>query len=345
MKKLQQLFSTKAGCYMGMIILIAFLLAVEWVSNRSEPKITRQVGRSSENVQTLWENDLFFWDYVAEWDSNTINVIDPKTGKLLSIDGLTGETVWTARIPYGAFYLFAIDQKVFTVTYYVSAFRSSTGELLWTTKLGDGHVPIYAQEEGALLRIYYGDKIFEVSQESGEIISEQPKGDIVWIQNNVEVHCPLTIPQDEATQSCWIGLTGIDHVTGITLWKNNKAHYSEYYQERSAGNMFLVGFSEDGICLLDSETGGHNWCLPAGKISNFAVDNDRATGYFIRNDFSLVKINLLTGSILAETQFLPTVLPKGMERDEYGYRVVVTKNMVIVSFRDSNQTFGLKFNQ
>jgi hypothetical protein len=185
--------------------------------------------------------------------------------------------------------------------------------------------------------------MFEVSQASGEILSVQPKDDIVWIQNNVEVHCPLTPSQDGAVESCWAGLTGVDRATGKILWKNNKPVYSEYYQEPLINNMIFLESLGNGICSLNPETGGYAWCLPQGKISSIAIDNDGITGYFIRYDFSLVKINLLTGGILAETRFLPNTLPAGMQKDGYAYRVAVTKDTVIVSFGDSEQTFGLHF--
>jgi len=353
MKILRQLLSDKLGRYMVGIFILLFLI-LNWISYQPEPKVTRQVGASSDDVQTLWVRKMYLWDYVADWNSNTVYVDDPETDKLIAIDSLTDTTNW--KIPlavpdkdgefnqFGVSYLLTGDQTVFTVTSsYVNAYRASTGGLLWYTKLGNGHVSIYVQEEDSLLRIYYGDKIFEVSQASGEILSVQSKDDIVWIQNNVEVHCPLTPSQDGAVERCWVGLTGIDRATGKILWKNNKPVFSEYYQEQSVNNMVFVEFPGDGICSLNPNTGEYTWCLPEGKISNIAIDNDKKIGYFIRHDFSLVKINLLTGGILAETQFLPMVLPEGMERDNYGYKVAVTKDIVIVSFGDSDQTFGLRF--
>src|SRR5262245_59896608 len=159
---------------------------------------------------------MYLWDYVADWHSNTIYVVEPKTDHLLRLDSLTGSTIW--KIPLrapnlvGVSYLLAVDQAVFPLTRsYVNAFSAPTGELLWYTELGNGHVSIYVQEEDSLLRIYYGDEIFEISKVSGDILSVRPKDDIVWIQNNVEIHCPLSSPQDGAVQSCGIGLTGIDH--------------------------------------------------------------------------------------------------------------------------------------
>ena len=208
MKIIQQLLSSKHGRYIVGLFIILFLIS-NWVSNRPEPKVTRQVGPSSNNVQTLWVQKMYLWYYVADWDSNTVYVAEHGTNqKLLAINSLTGVTIWEVSLmggdgqkrlsQYGVSYLLAADQTVFTVTSTnVNAYRASTGELLWSTKLGDGHVAIRAQDEGSLIRVYYGDDIFEISQVSGEIITKLPKDDIVWIQNNVEVHCPLSPPQDK----------------------------------------------------------------------------------------------------------------------------------------------------
>lgn len=352
MKIVRKVLSIKIDGYViGISIFILFSILV-LTSKQPDPKTTRQVGSSSDHLQILWTSRMHIWNQTADQDSNVIYVDDAGTiEQLLAIDSLTGSTIWQVSLmesdwrgelnQWGVQYLLAANKTVFTVTgTHVNAYRASTGELLWWTKLGDGHVSIYAQEEDPLLRIYYGNKIFEISQVSGEILSEQPKDDIVWIQNNIEIHCPLSPAQDGASQDCWIGLTGTDRVTGKTLWKNNRAHFSESYQEQTVNNMVLAGFSEDGICTLDPVTGEHFWCLPGGKISNIAIDRDKNTGYFLRNDFNLVKINLLTGGILAKTQFLPL---EKIQQNSYS-TVAITKDTVIVSFGDSKETFGLRLN-
>ena len=354
MKKIRIFLATKIGRYIGIAILIVLLLVLEWISNRPEPKVTRQIGRSSDDVQALWTRNMYLWDYGSDWENNIIYVVD-RTEHLMAIDSLTGSIVWDIPLTeanrhgdfnqFGAHYFFTNNQTLFTVTStHVNAYRASTGELLWYTKLGGGHVGIYVQEEDDLLRVYYGDKIFEISQASGEIISTQQKDDIVWIQNDIEIHCPLTPSQNGAVKTCWVGLTGIDRTTGTILWKNNKPIFSEYYQEQPVNNVLFVKFPGNRICALNPDIGEYDWCLPEGNLSNITIAEGEKSGYLLRYDFNLVKINLLTGDILTETQFLPMILPEGMQRDNYGYRVAVTKDAVIVSFGDSDQTFGLKFN-
>jgi outer membrane protein assembly factor BamB len=354
LKFIRQVLSNKKGRYIAGVSVLVLLFISNWISNQPEPKTIRQIGASSEHLQTLWIKKIYLWDPIADWSSNTIFADDHGVNeKLFALDSLTGSSMWYASMmeddwrgefsQFGVSYLLAVDKTVFTVTSTnVNAYRASTGELLWFTKLGDGHVSIYPQVEGSLLRIYYGNKIFEVSQATGKILNVQPKNDIVWIQNNVEIHCPLTDPEPGAAQNCVVGLTGINRLNGKRLWVNSEATYSEVYQEQAVNNLVFVEVRGGKTCALNPDAGGYTWCLPDGKISNIAIDSARNTGYFLRNDFSLVKIDLPTGAILAETQFLPKVFPAEMQKYSYGYIVAVTKDTVIVSFGDSDQTFGLK---
>lgn len=346
MKFIRELSSNKSARKFLIIAFIVLFLIPNLIWYRPKSKIARHIGPVSDDVQILWTKDVYLWDYIVDWNTNAIYAFNSKQERLMKIDGVTGKTTWIVSILFdGSGDLVLGDQAVFAInSSYVTAFRSSTGELIWQTRLGDGHVSRYFQVEDDMLRIYYGDKIVDVSQMSGEILSTQPKDNIVWIQNSVEIHCPITPSQDGAIERCWVGLTGVDHVTKKVLWKNNKPAFLDDSQEHSINNILFVEFPGVGMCALNPDTGGDDWCLPGRKISNLAIDSDRKTGYFVREDFCLVKINLLSGGILAETNFSPKILPAGMQKEDYAYRVAITKDAVIVSFGDSEQTFGLKFN-
>jgi outer membrane protein assembly factor BamB len=201
MKIIQQLLSGKISRYIVGVLIILFLIS-DWISNRPETKTIRQVGSSSDYMQILWTRKMYLWDYIADWNSNMLYVVETGSEKLLAIDSLTGASIWEIplNVPtksgelneYGVRYLLAVDRTVFSVTSTsVNAYRASTGELLWSTKIGDGHVAIRAQYDGSLIRVYYGEELIEISKKTGEILTRQPMGDIVWIQNNVEIHCPL----------------------------------------------------------------------------------------------------------------------------------------------------------
>jgi hypothetical protein len=97
-----------------------------------------------------------------------------------------------------------------------------------------------------------------------------------------------------------------------------------------------------GLCALDIETGNFKWCRSERYISNIGIDADEAAGYILRSDFILEKVDLSTGATLAEIQFFPIELPREMQNTEFEYSISVTKDVIIVSFGDSGQTFALR---
>jgi hypothetical protein len=93
---------------------------------------------------------------------------------------------------------------------------------------------------------------------------------------------------------------------------------------------------------LDIKTGKYIWCRPEEYKSNLGMEEDEDSGYILRSDFSLVKLDLTSGKVLDEIQFLPKELPEEMRNTGYSYSVCVTKDAVTVSFSDSGETFGIK---
>ena len=76
-----------------------------------------------------------------------------------------------------------------------------------------------------------------------------------------------------------------------------------------------------------------------------AVDQQFQLGYVMRDDFVLEKIDLGTGNVSGEIHFLPSTLSKEMLQHSQSYSVTLMDSIMIVSFSDSDQTFGLKFGQ
>src|SRR5687768_9270365 len=97
MKNFRQVLSSKIGCYIVGIAIIILFLTLNGISNQQEPKITRQIGSSSDDMQILWARNMYLQDYVADGKSNTIYLVDTVTDKLMAIDSLTGATNW--KIP------------------------------------------------------------------------------------------------------------------------------------------------------------------------------------------------------------------------------------------------------
>ena len=130
--------------------------------------------------------------------------------------------------------------------------------------------------------------------------------------------------------------------TGTTLWTNNGPTFYTDFPIASMNNTVFVRVPDSKICALNINVGEYIWCRPEEYISNIGINGDKNIGYAIRNDFALIKIDLASGKILAETSFLPKQLPEDMQNIGFGYLVSVTKDAVIASFGDSRQAFGLQ---
>jgi outer membrane protein assembly factor BamB len=256
------------------------------------------------------------------------------------MNGYNGSIVWEKNLnpdEVGVRGILSTDRTVVTITTTDAyAYKTSTGDLLWSTKLGDGHVAINVQSENSLVRVYYGQKIIELSPETGKIITEQPAYNIDWIEHNIEIH---RFSPDQRS-----GMIGIDHQTGKILWSNPGPIFlrAEWFPIQSNDDILFVLTSDLGICGLNLNTGEYVWCRPERYISKIGLIRDNNVGYVVRGDFSLVKIDLITGNILAETQFLPKELAPDIRNRIFEYSVGVTKDTVVISFSDSDQTFGLK---
>ena len=99
-----------------------------------------------------------------------------------------------------------------------------------------------------------------------------------------------------------------------------------------------------GICALDLLNGNYNWCRPEEFFSTLAIDHQSQLGYAMRSDDVLLTIDLQSGNILGETKFLssgPSVEPSGFPSGIVS-SITVSQNMVVVSFVNGNQTFGVR---
>ena len=93
--------------------------------------------------------------------------------KLVAIDVRTNITLWEQKLPVErnvrAGGLFADESTVFVVTTFnVDAYEAITGEPKWSAALGAGSVSIISQLDSDVVRIYYGDRVYEVDAITGE---------------------------------------------------------------------------------------------------------------------------------------------------------------------------------
>jgi len=333
------------------LILVVLLIGLIWTVQswfrKPLPSITRTLGSSTQQVNELWVRQGIF-PLIAASPDGTAYAMTPARDSLVAFDIRTGATKWKVELPLerggGARGLLADRNAVFVATsLVVDAYEATTGKLMWSTKLGGGHVSVISQLDADLVRVYYGDKLYELDPETGKMLTEIPKGATVWVSGNMSFHA---LPADT--------LIALDKQSGEQLWTNDHLFYIDEGQEPQAiGTDILIVSRESaqewnyarGICALSLHTGAYNWCRAETYLSRMAIDHQSLLGYALRGDFVLVTVDLRTGNILGETSFLPSTLPEELLSFAHTYSVTFSDGVVVAAFSDSGQTFGLLLNR
>lgn len=324
------------GCLLALFVALILLL---WLVMESlikpPPAMIHTLGLSTQRVNVLWIRQD-----ISTWITSNDRMVFSRpvmSDSLIAIDAQTGATVWKLPLSFehsDIRSLLANQNTVFIVTTLtVDAYDAKTGQPEWSTGLGQGHVSIMSQLDSNVLRIYYGDQIFELDSGTGKILSVMPTGATVWISGNTVLR----------------GFGAFDRRTGKNLWNEGIPlfYYGEGVEPRDLGPDILLVASapgsrfSQGICALNMLIGQYNWCHTEGFNSMIAVDHHSGLGYAMREDFVLLTIDLQTGKVLGETSFLSSN-STSQERGSVS-SVVVSDAVVVVSFGDNGQTFGLKF--
>lgn len=338
MSQIQRLKISNFIRFAFVAVFIAGVLLSCPISSRIQP-MDREIDTTNAHLELLWMSNSSLWFQDADWNSNKIYAYTTKE-KLLSFDSETGSIFWEKNLPsqeLGIRGLVAINQSLFTITSTdIYRYASFNGERVWATHIGDGHVPINIQNAEDSLNVYYGERVFNVSTESGNISDVSSDAKIYWMGKKV-----LILQSSLGMNS---GMNGIERSTGKVLWENAESSFriEEWFPVQSLGQSIFVLTDDLGICSFNFFTGEYIWCLPDKFISNLGVNTVNRIGYILDGDFLLLEIDLDTGQILAETQFLPRELPEDMRSRGFEYTISVTKDAVVVSFSDSVQTFGLR---
>jgi outer membrane protein assembly factor BamB len=321
------------------LVLLVLLIMFGWVFEvwveRPLPCITRTIGTSTQHVNTLWFKQNFY-SLMATGSDGRVFLMSTIFDNLSAIDSENGNTIWDIKLPFeksGARGFLANEDTVFVITTInVDAYKAETGEREWSTKLGDGHVGIISQLDSDRLRIYYGDAILEIDVETGEILNSYPKDNTIWIFGNTVLKTAEPY-----------GINRFNKQTGVFLWKQRQAFYirENFVPQNLGEDILYVPVRSSSICALNLLTGEYDWCRPEKFNSGIAIDYQSQYGYALRDDNVLLRLNLATGDILSETSFLSSELPSS-ETGTFA-SIAVSNGNIIISFVDSQQTFGLKF--
>ena len=304
------------------------------------PAVFREV-QPGKNSLALKQTFLFPAAYYGMGaDSSGIFYRHAPTNGLFAFDTHQGKILWRYSQcinPGGMENLIDVLPVLYmTTSLGIYACDAATGEYLWSARLGDGHVKVIPQldPQTGTLRVYYGDRIFELDPASGAILSDQPKGDVAWKVGRIEIrYTPST------------GIEGWNSASGEKIWKNPTGPFEIYSPDLiplqiNATSIFITS-NWNKVCVFDLTQGTYTWCDTAWYISNLGFRWGMNTGYILRDDFVLVELDLQTGATLSETPFSPSRLP---EDDLYvhHYFTSVTDDTVLVYFGDSRQLFVLE---
>lgn len=322
----------------GTLVLFLLLAIVVWALpgwfEKKTPTITHTLALSTIPAETIWLNQEVFTKTIYN-DNGVMYAMPVSRENIAAIDINNGNVIWKADLPLerggGARGLLALSDKVFVITsMFIDAYEASTGNLKWSTQLGKGHVRVLAQIESDLVRIYYGDNIIEVGQETGAIIRTYPANNVKWKIGNLSL---------AASPSNY--LIAFNNQNDEPLWKNDLPFFiGEELEPIDVGNGELIVGFVDGICKLKLMNGTYVWCHPEINIADTAVDIPSQRVFAMTNDLEIFIIDLQTGDMIGQSRFLSSA-PMTNERSviaslEFGDGVLV------VSFNDSGQTFGIK---
>ena len=328
------------------ILLIGLVWIVQSWSRKPLPSVTRTLESSTQQVAVLWVRQDIFPLIVAAPDG-TAYAITPARDSLVAFDVRNGATKWKVKLPFersDARGLLADGKAVFVAAGLgVDAYAAKTGDSMWSTRLGGGHVSVIAQLDAGLVRVYYGDKLYELNPGTGEILTAIPKEATVWVSGDIALQA---LPADK--------LMALDKQSGEQLWTNGQLFNLDEGQEpQEIGTDILIVGREPAptanyvreICALSLRTGAYTWCRAETYLSRMAIDRQSQVGYALRDDFVLVTVDLQTGDVLGETRFLPSTLPKELLHFSQRYSVTISDGVVVVAFSDSGQTFALSLNR
>lgn len=317
-------------------IVVALSLIVPILREKPQPRVSHIPASSTQHLEVLWvRNDVSPCIAVG---GGTVYVVPLTWDSLIALNPKTGSTLWEVKLPFersGVRGLLADTNTVYIVnSTHADAYEAKTGKPRWSTELGKGHVEIIPQLDSGLLRVYYGNQILEIDPATGEILKTRSKDSIVWLSGNV-------VLKNLSDKS----LTAVDSFTGKPLWTTNGMRGIFYVREdiepQSVGtSALLVSYKDKRICALDLQIGKDKWCRHEAYITRVALDKSSNLGYVLRNDLVLVTLDLDTGNVLGETTFLSS--EPSTEQFSYASSAVFSDGVVVITFNDSSQTFGLR---
>lgn len=169
--------SSRQAFIIFVALVLVILLSLYLLIQQTRPKLTYTLGVLDQGFELVWYKDAGFASFVSN-SNGIIFALPIGEEKLVAFDAKTGLMYWETDLSFEqrgmrVFLADVLSAYIVTSTT-VDAYDTKTGNVKWSTKLGDGHVAIEAQLDCDLLKVYYGDRLYEIASENGEILYIKP---------------------------------------------------------------------------------------------------------------------------------------------------------------------------
>lgn len=267
------------------------------------------------------------------------------TSHLVALSVESGQVLWQTRLedPRWGTNIDSVhvdNERLYLVySYRVHAFSLNTGELLWDTPELASHTSYWFQpweSTDPLLLHSSSQELFTIDPQSGAIKSKQPD-DPAWFRIGqvefVPAHNGLFVYEQPGQRLLWYQLETQPSYRQLQRWPS------------IVGDdiVFESGAPCYNITRLNIKTGNVMWETPESDLllSNFAIHNSEV--YALREDLSLIALDINTGSIMGTLQFNgPPARTVCRKSGSDVYWVVAEDNIIFVYFGDSQELIALK---
>ncbi len=246
------------------------------------------------------------------------------------------ELVWYQEKGYGSVVsngngvVFALplgEEKLF-------AFDSKTGLMYWEIEL--------SFHEGGK-RVFLADSSSVYIVNAVQVSAYDAKtGSVRWSTEIGDGHVAIEAYLLHDKMELYYGerLYELDLITGKILSEKHGVANESYPQFKIVNDkILLTNSTSEGMCAQQLNPRKVLWCKPEFELIDMAVDENCELGYAMPNEDTLWVVDLFTGHVLGKTSFSRNIPVD--EEDGYTPALFFADGVVIVSFIDSGQSYGL----
>ena len=258
-----------------------------------------------------------------------------QTGKVMGLDSLTGETLWTKPGASGG-ELISHGENVYRGTYGIATVQSiniESGEVLWQTLLPGAHSTwdIFLADDKIF--VHTNDFEFFILDNKGEILDSFSETDDAFLEMGGILYMEVYM---EGVN----GIMAVDFSSNKALWRveaGTAYTYAPIFDHETI--FFRTAHSPADIYSIDRMTGDINWKITNDILSNLYVTDDKV--YLLNSDSDLVALDKFSGDELTKVKFSS---PFNLDEENKGYFVSgdPANNMLFAYFGDNNQLSGVK---